>query len=306
MGPQLRNVWLRNATKTVDIGDTNAVEVLPFNGNTKYLGRKLTCDDYHKTELNNRISAGWRKFNLLRHELTSTTYPLWTRLKLFNTTVLPTVMYGCQSWTMTQDMMTTLKRPQRRMMRLIIKAPRRRQTPATPTGNIDRHNEDQSTDDVNSTLSTDVDLENLIQLSEQELLEPWPEFIKRTTHGAEQLAKKHNVDDWTTHYFRQKWRWAARVAKQAHDRWSWLVAGWEPQAHDRRPCNRLSSRPRTRWDDDINHYLQTTTQHTDNSNAEDATPNWLQLATNDTLWKDLEEKFIACMTQAPPTTTTPQ
>lgn len=226
----------------------------------------------------------------------------------FNATVLTTVMYGCQSRTMTKDMTMTLKRTQRRMLRLIINAPRRRLATAN---NTEQPDETQSTDDVNSNPSHDFDLENLIQISEQELLKPWPEFIKRTTHRAEELAKQYNIDDWTTHYLRQKWRWAARIAKQAHNRWSWLISFWEPQAHDMRPCGRPGSRPRTRWDDDINHFLQYSPdaqqQHTTNDDpTTTSTAHWLNLASHTALWNELEEKFITYTSQTSttmPTTT---
>ena len=294
----------RNANTMVDIGDAHMVEVLPYSGSTKYLGRKLNFDTYHKTEIDNRITAGWRKFNLLRHELTSKTYPLGARLRLFNATVQPTVMYGCQSWTMTQELSTTLRRAQRRMMRLIVNSPRRRTTP--PLDNEDHHH-DESTDDVNSNATQSSDLEQLLQLSEQELLEPWPDFLKRTTQQAEELAKQHNIDDWATHYLRQKWRWAARVAQQSHDRWSRLATTWEPQLHEKRPCSRLNSRPRRRWDDDINHFLDNHyhPQHQSSSEAANSTNRWLHLATDTTLWNELEEDFITITTSTTTNTTPP-
>ena len=57
----------------MDVGG-ESVAVLPFNGHAKYLGRKLTFNDHNKTELNNRVGAAWRKFNLLRNELTNKRY----------------------------------------------------------------------------------------------------------------------------------------------------------------------------------------------------------------------------------------
>ena len=38
------------------------IEVLKEGVAERYLGRKLTLDDYHATELANRISAGWAAF----------------------------------------------------------------------------------------------------------------------------------------------------------------------------------------------------------------------------------------------------
>ena len=46
----------RQAVKSVTVGG-NQVKVLPYHENTKYLGRKLTFDDQHTTEITNRIAT---------------------------------------------------------------------------------------------------------------------------------------------------------------------------------------------------------------------------------------------------------
>ena len=123
----------RDAKTHIDINGQQ-ISILSFHEHTKYLGRKTTFDNYHATELDNRISAAWRKFHLLRHELTSKTYPLKSRLRLFDGTVTPTILYGSAAWTLTKDMEMTLKRTQRRMLRLVLGTPRRRhQQPTAPT-----------------------------------------------------------------------------------------------------------------------------------------------------------------------------
>ena len=102
------------------------IEILPFSAYTKYLGRKLTFDDQSTTELQSRLGAAWGKFNSLRHELTSKTYPLKDRLRLFDGTVTATALYGCASWTLTRDLETKLRCTQRRMLRLIVGTKRRK------------------------------------------------------------------------------------------------------------------------------------------------------------------------------------
>ena len=281
----------RDARTKVELSDEH-VDILPFSGDAKYLGHKLTFDNYHSTELNNRISSTWRKFNLLRHELTSKTYPLKSRLRLFDSAVTTTMMYACESWTLTKDMTTTLKRTQRRMLRLILNTPRRRAQPPHHDNTNSQSTDDQSTDDVNSITSNMTDFGHLLQCDDEEFLEPWPDFIKRATRIAEELASKFNIQDWTTQYLRRKWRWSRRIAQQSHDRWSWVVSHWEPQLNDKRPRNRHSSRPRKRWDDDINEFLQTTDHRRD-----DTTQCWQNLAVNSVLWTKLEDKFIEYMQQ---------
>ena len=63
----------------------------------------------------------------MRNELTNRRYPLRSRLLLFETTIAPTVLYGCASWTTTYGLTIELVSTQRRMLRLIVRTPRRRQ-----------------------------------------------------------------------------------------------------------------------------------------------------------------------------------
>ena len=238
----------RNARTSVDINGS-PVAIIHYHQHLKYLGRKLSFDEYHKTELDNRIAAGWRKFHLLRHKLTSKHYPLTSRLRLFNSTVTPTVMYSCAAWTLNKDMAATLRRAQRRMLRLIVNTPRRT-TQQT-------HHSDDDTNTANDATSntSDTNLEHLITLTDDELIEPRPEFVKRATRAVEAHLDRLQIGEWTTYYFRKKWKWASRVAQQPTDRWSHLAAHWNPQLNQRR-AQRPQARPRKHWDDDINSFLQ--------------------------------------------------
>eukprot|EP00973_Karenia_brevis_P022706 3125287-Karenia_brevis.AAC.1 len=124
------------------IVDGMEIEILPYSGFTKYLGRKFTFDDQSKVELQQRLAAAWGKFNVYRQELTSKTYPLKERLRLFDATITATVLYGSASWTLTQDSEMLLERTQRRMLRLIIGTTRRQKQPPT-----EQHQNTQSTQD---------------------------------------------------------------------------------------------------------------------------------------------------------------
>ena len=132
------------ATPKVDIGG-EYVNVLHHNECAKYLGRKLTLDDYHTTEIDSRISTKWRKFNSMRSELTNRRYPLRARLHMFDATITPTILYGCASWTTPTDLTTKILRTQRRMLRLIIGTPRRRTATLPPfwEGGIAAHIHDR-------------------------------------------------------------------------------------------------------------------------------------------------------------------
>ena len=80
------------------------IEILPYSSSQKYLGRRFTFQDPTRNEIESRIAAGWKKFCLLKHELTTKTYSIKDRLRLFHGTVTPTVLYGCSSWTLTVEL----------------------------------------------------------------------------------------------------------------------------------------------------------------------------------------------------------
>ena len=102
------------------------IEILPYSSSQKYLGRRFTFQDPMRNEIESRIAAGWRKFCLLKHELTTKTYSIKDRLRLFHGTITPTILYGCSSWTLTGELENRLRRTQRQMLRMIINPPRRR------------------------------------------------------------------------------------------------------------------------------------------------------------------------------------
>ena len=241
----------------------NKVKVLPFSDTTKYLGRLFTFDNYHTIEIHNRISCGWRKFHALRDELTNKRYSLKSRLRLFNGTITPTVLYACTSWTMTTDLATTLQRAQRRMIRLIIGTPRRISQPQS--------DDTQQLGDTNSS---------------DDHLERWDLFLQRTTRIAETAMSRHHIAQWHTIYLRRKWRWAQRLAILPNNSWCTLITNWRPDTTEQRPCYRRPGRPRKRWRDSIDDFFAQLSP--DNYYS---TTSWAA-ATNHDLWRFHEEKFI--------------
>ena len=96
------------------------IEILPSNGKTTYLGRALSLTEPHDTELDHRIRQAWAKFGKFKSELTDKDVPLHLRLKLFNSVVTPTVLYGCVSWTMIGSRIEKLRTTQMKMLLLIL------------------------------------------------------------------------------------------------------------------------------------------------------------------------------------------
>ena len=266
---------------------------------TKYLGISLTLNNGAEKELENRIASAWRKFHSYKQELTSRHYNLKDRLKLFNATVTPTILYGSASLTMTKHMETILTSTQRRMLRQIIQTPRRhtysnRQPeddnapPTTSQQHKDQDHQEESSDDESTSndapCNIDGDIDNNDdEKSSQHEHENWVDWIRRATREAEAKMQQAGLESWTTMHRRRKWQWAHRIATQEQDRWTARIIRWQPQIHSKRLVKRKQSRLRRRWDVDIQQYLQTALGH----NAE----HWQHLAKNADAWYNLQKGY---------------
>ena len=96
-------------------------------------------------------------------------------------------------------------------------------------------------------------------------LEPWTEWIRRSTHEAEERMKKLHLEDWVAMQRRRKWRWAKKVATDTTTTWTTTALHWVPTLDPQLCPRRQTGWPKLRWSDDINNYLhqlQLTTQHT--------------------------------------------
>ena len=133
----------RGKAKAARVGDLS-IEILPREGSLKYFGRQISFDKPQEKEIDNRIKAAWRKFHSFKGELLDKNYSLKNRLKLFNGTVTPTMLYGCSTWIMTKNLESKVRSCQRKMLRSILGAKRR--------------------------------------ITHDNVLESWVEWLKRTTH----------------------------------------------------------------------------------------------------------------------------
>ena len=93
------------------------VKVVDVGGSERYLGRNVCFVDYHGVELANRIAAGWASFMKFKTILRNRNIPICQRIRLWDATVSPAVLYGCAAWTLTAQQEQLLKTTQRRMMR---------------------------------------------------------------------------------------------------------------------------------------------------------------------------------------------
>ena len=80
----------------------------------------ITFQQQETTETRNRNIAAWATFHKYRQELTSKTYMLRHRLRLFDAVVSPTMNYASGTWTLTTEHERMIQSTQRKMLRLII------------------------------------------------------------------------------------------------------------------------------------------------------------------------------------------
>lgn len=227
----------RQQPEHVKINDMKA-EVLPHTSSQKYLGRRFSFHNSTQTEVENRIAAGWRKFFLLKRELTTKSYSVKGRLRLFNGTVTPTIFYGSAAWTLTTELENRIRRTQRQMLRMVLGSSRRRnynhhnevqppkhdqpttnQQPQPQTTNVlqppaphTMHQEDSTDNDSNPSDVNSEPPHPHIPNDDDTNLEPWVEFIRRCIHEAEALVQFLGIEDWISQQRRKKWRWARKIA----------------------------------------------------------------------------------------------
>ena len=68
----------------------------------KYLGQTIALEDRTANEVQNRIKAGWAVFGKYREILQNKELPNCLKRKVFNQCIIPTMTYGCQTWSLTK------------------------------------------------------------------------------------------------------------------------------------------------------------------------------------------------------------
>ena len=265
----------RPRNKYTHVGDMR-IEILARTGALKYLGRQITFEDAQRVELSNRIRGAWSKFMEYKNELTKKTYALSDRLRLFDSVVSPTVLYGSETWTLTKDMERALKTTQRRMLRAILGQGRRRiqvQTEQTTT---------QGTAD-----SEEEEVEDPPEEDSRDELEPWVEWIKRVTHNVESSLKRLKIKTWVEKTKKRKWRFAANLySGGGEQKWSHVALEWSPPIHHdtiRPTARRNPTRPNLRWTDELHNFVK------NNLRPERC---WNEVCSDPNFWKKCEDQFV--------------
>ena len=248
----------------VQIGD-DKVEILPPDGCTAYLGRNLSLLNSHDVELEHRLKTAWSKFMCHKHILCNKAYPLHQRLKVFDSTVTNTALYGSGVWAMTEERRIKLKTTQRRMLRWMLGSGRRRvqETPGSDESDGEIAEPDDGKD----------------QAAENDKIEDWVSWIKRTTQMAETHMQRARVEDWIAGQRRRKWRLAGRAVAATDNRWTQKVLNWQIDVSCRR-----RGRPPTRWEDDVAAFVAT--------ECNVPKSDWKSIAADSQRWHLLEQAFV--------------
>jgi len=70
--------------------------------------------------LSHRLSCAWFKFHSLQQTLTNKNVPISLKLKLFNATVTPTILYSLTTTLLTKTQLVKLDIAQRKMLRRMV------------------------------------------------------------------------------------------------------------------------------------------------------------------------------------------
>ena len=113
-----------NTKRYIKIGEMS-IEILAKSESMKYLGQRISFHQQETLEIKCRIRAAWATFHKHRQELTSKKYMLKLRLRLFDSTVSPTLCYAAGTWTPSREHERMIQWTQRKMLRLIIQTKRK-------------------------------------------------------------------------------------------------------------------------------------------------------------------------------------
>ncbi|GFS23790.1 endonuclease-reverse transcriptase [Elysia marginata] len=86
----------------------------------KYLGKSTCMKDLTKEEVDIRIRAGWSCLGRNREIFLDNNMPLCLKKQVYDQCILPTMTYGCQTWSLTKIIGNKLKVAQRAMEREIL------------------------------------------------------------------------------------------------------------------------------------------------------------------------------------------
>lgn len=85
----------------------------------KYLGQLISIVDRKNKEINTRIANAWKKFWSLKNIL-KIRMKISTKIRVFESGVVPVLLYGAQTWSLTKIQTKRINTTHNRMLRSIL------------------------------------------------------------------------------------------------------------------------------------------------------------------------------------------
>lgn len=114
-----------NADKTCLLTNRDRVPIKIQSQNIEYveryvyLGQSICFSNLTAEEVDRRIKNAWKKYWSLK-EIFKSRIPTRLKKKTMDTIILPTLLYGCQTWALTRDIVNKLQVFQRAMERSML------------------------------------------------------------------------------------------------------------------------------------------------------------------------------------------
>jgi hypothetical protein len=86
-------------------------------GKFEYLGTTITNQNSIQEEIKSRLTAGNACYNLVQNLLSSSLLSKNIKIKIYRTIILPVVMYGCETWSLTSREVCMLRLLENRVLK---------------------------------------------------------------------------------------------------------------------------------------------------------------------------------------------
>ena len=83
---------------------------------------------------------------------------------------------------------------------------------------------------------------------------------------------------------KRQWRWAAALRSKNAHKWSAVAAHWNPELHSTKPSRRRRARPKKRWGEDFQTFLD--------YKYGIGRSCWKDLTKDARIWENLEDEFV--------------
>lgn len=125
---------MTNSTKTYNITVNN--EKIEYVEEYVYLGQLISPSDTMQKEIDRRIANTWKRYWSLSEIMKNKDMPMKDKRKVYNTCILPCLIYGCQTWALTKKQLNKINICQNNIERSITGIKRKDKIRLTYVKNI--------------------------------------------------------------------------------------------------------------------------------------------------------------------------